>query len=64
MRAAGASLRARVSALTLELEAYAGYNGVLWSCGEEGLRNQKRKRGSQEKEKERGKKKITWHSDS
>lgn len=54
MRAAGASLRAKVSALTLELEAYAGYNGVLWSCGEGGLRNPKRQT---RKRKRKGQKK-------
>lgn len=43
MRTAGASLQAKVSALTRELGAYAGYNGLLLSCGEGGLGNPKRK---------------------
>lgn len=60
MSTAGASLRAKVSALTHELEAYAGCNGVLRSCGEGGLRNPKRKPG---KRKRKGQKMVMWHSD-
>lgn len=53
------SLRAKASALARVLEAYAGYNGILWSCEEWALRNPK----SKPRKIKRKKQEIIWHSD-